>query len=148
MSKYIAIVVTFCILFTGCANGNSTTTNDKELKKFMEEREITLTSKEVQYDKEQNKTTPFAIKGEATLSDFYAYGLGNTEAIEKDFYCIRVDQETYSEGWYIYLERESFSDLYDELLLRPVEVIVECVIPVEAYDIDMTNLAMGLSIKW
>lgn len=146
MKKLLVIIIALIMaIFSGCVNNQLGGNLDKELKEFMEEKNILLTGKEVQYDMENHLDETFAIKGQAELYNYYNYGF---RGIEKDFFCIRVEQDIYSEGWYVYMDRKSFAGLYEELMVEKVEVIVECFIPKSAYEKNMDNLSLGLSVKW
>jgi hypothetical protein len=122
-------------------------TEDK-LKIFMEEYEITLMAKDVQYDMINNVGKYFVIDGIAKLSTYYNYGFDD---IEKDYFCIRVEpiNEKYSDRWYLYCSRNSFSKFFDDLKENgSIKIIAKCIIPLSIYEEGQGNLAQVQTLKW
>ena len=71
-------------------------------------------AKEVQYNKYGHFGDNFIIEGTAVLDDYYNWGYKN---YEYGYFCIRISPTggTYSDGWYVYANRKTFSDLYSSL---------------------------------
>ncbi|MBE7059096.1 MAG: hypothetical protein E7387_08415 [Ruminococcaceae bacterium] len=71
-------------------------------------------SREVQYDKWGHFGDNFIITGTAELDDYYNWGYEN---YEYGYFCINIRPSggTYSDEWYVYANRNSFSDLYASL---------------------------------
>lgn len=72
------------------------------------------TAREVQYDKYGHLFDDFIITGTAELDDYYNWGYEN---YEYGFFCINIRPTggTYSDEWYVYANRNTFSDLYASL---------------------------------
>ena len=72
------------------------------------------TAREVQYDKWGHFGDNFIIEGTAELDDYYNYGYKN---YEYGYFCINIRPSggTYSDEWYVYANRKTFSDLYESL---------------------------------
>lgn len=73
------------------------------------------TAREVQYNKWGYLAQKFLITGSAQLDDYYNWGYDGLEAL---YFCIKIRPTggTYSDEWYIYADRNKFSDLYQSLL--------------------------------
>ena len=71
-------------------------------------------AKEVQYNKWGHFGDNFVITGIAELDDYYNWGYAN---YEYGYFCINIRPTggSYSDEWYVYANRNSFSDLYASL---------------------------------
>ena len=85
--------------------------------------------------------------GEAELCDYYNWGYDRS--IEDSFYCVEVTpSEGYLERWYIYFNRDSGSDLYQDLLKGKVQIFLIAKIQSGLYDENQGNMATGLYAEW
>ncbi len=116
---------------------------------FMKENKITLLVKDVQFDMSNNINKSFAIKGTAKLSKYYNYGFDNS--IEKEYFVIKVrpSDGNYSDGWYIYCNRKTFNEFFDDLKKHSeLSIMVKCVIPESNYKAGQDNMALLQLINW
>ena len=116
---------------------------------FMVEKDVTLTAKDVQYDMINTLDQSFAIEGNAILSDYYNYGF--KESMSKLIFVIRVTptSKDYSDSWYLYCDRESFVNLFDELKEQgEINIFAKCLIPKALYQENQGNMALVESISW
>lgn len=70
--------------------------------------------KDVKYDPYSYLGDNFVIAGNAELDDYYNYEYRNFESV---YFCIRITPTGggYTDMWYIYADRDSFSELYNTL---------------------------------
>jgi hypothetical protein len=117
-------------------------------KTYLEENNITLTAKEVQYDMPNNKDKEFILVGTASLSDYYNYGFD--DSFESNYFCVLVApyDGSYTESWYVYCHRESFKKLFDDLLSGYVNVSMSCMIPSQLYEPGQSNMAVARYTVW
>lgn len=110
------------------------------VQKYMDERAITLTGKDVQYDMANNLDEKFVIDGRAELNDYYNYCFDD---IEKDYFCVEVTPTggSYSDRWYLYFNRDSFKELFEKLKQGEHHIIATCIIPKNRYENGMDNMA-------
>ncbi len=170
MKKTLCALTILTLLFTvGCSNYEPATTNTENstanssqptieyveptptitgFEKFMNDNNLTLTAKDVQYDMVNNLDKEFGLSGYAELDDYYNYGFD--DSLEKDYFCIRVEpvDGKYSDSWYIYCHRDSFVKLFEELKLNPQILYLKCTIPKYMYEENMNNMALAESIRW
>jgi hypothetical protein len=116
-------------------------------EKFMQDNNMTLTAKDVQYDMVNNLDKEFGLDGYAELDDYYNYGFDDTE---KDYFCIDVTpiDGKYNDQWYIYCHRDSFKEVFDCLKSNSQRVFIKCIIPKSRYEENMNNMAFAESIMW
>lgn len=71
-------------------------------------------AREVQYNKYGHFGDKFTITGIAELDNYYNWGYEN---YEYGFFCINIRPTggTYSDEWYVYANRNTFTDLYSSL---------------------------------
>jgi hypothetical protein len=107
-------------------DGNPVTSSESlsAFEQYRLDKNVTLTNYDAQYDIDRNvgKLFWFSDFGVAELSDYYHYGYSGLEA---EYFCIEVTpgakagedykMGSYSDKWYIYADRDSFSALFDEL---------------------------------
>lgn len=107
---------------------------------YLNENQITLTAREVQYNMGNNTDSKFILEGVAELSDYYNYGFNDWT---DDYFCLEVyPDETYTNRWYIYCHRDSFVNLFDKALKDSyIYVQMICEIPSYVYQKNQGNLA-------
>ncbi|MQR84337.1 hypothetical protein GFV16_00060 [Bacillus megaterium] len=120
---------------------------DESSLSLEEQSDVTLTAKEVQYNRVGNLGKYFFLKGNATLEDYYNYGFTN----EKDFFSVKIipDYGDISDEWYIYFKRDEHAELYNELLNSsniPIEVIAG--VPEKTYRQEQGNMAIGMQTQF
>ena len=83
-------------------------------KVFQQKYSDLPSAREVQYDKYGHLFDNFIITGTAELDDYYNWGYEN---YEYGYFCINIRPTggTYSDEWYVYANRKTFSDLYESL---------------------------------
>lgn len=104
-----------------------------------QERSISLTNKDVQFDMVNNLDMEFAIVGIAEIDDYYNYGFTN----EEKYFVARVtpDGGSYTESWYLYFHRESFAALYDNLKSGNYRIKATAKVPSNVYKSGQGNMA-------
>ena len=166
MRKFIICVLLFVLCFNlaGCNNNinnkeykeltekirqdYTVTSKSNKLENFIEEYNIELTAKDVQYDMSNNLDKYFLVEGIAELSTYYNYGFND---LEKDYFCIRVAliEGKHSDSWYLYCNRKSFAILFDDLKENDsIRIIARCIIPSSVYDKNQGNLAQLKTLIW
>jgi hypothetical protein len=77
---------------------------------------VTLDNKDVQYNMKNNLNQYFSLEGSAELDDYYNYGFNTS--LEEDYFCLSVTPSggSYSDRWYIYCNKESFQEVFDETI--------------------------------
>ncbi|MEY9972194.1 hypothetical protein ABH966_002568 [Lysinibacillus sp. RC46] len=110
-----------------------------EDEKFIDRYLLDLTGKEVQYDLANNLDKDFYLNGTAKLCSYYNYGYTN----EKDFFCGELTpiDGGYSDSWYLYFSRDTFKDVYQELLKGDVNMRISAIIPSKSYKRGQGNMA-------
>lgn len=113
--------------------------------KFMEEYNISLLGKEVQYNLANNLNKEFYLKGNLELCDYYNYGYTN----EKAYFCGQLTPVDggYSDSWYLYFHRDSFDNVYQALLEGNLNMQISAKIPSKAYEQGQGNMAIVQRIK-
>lgn len=78
--------------------------------------------RDIAYDIANSKRREFLISGRASLSDYYNYGYsdnGYNKKFEKEYFSVSVTpfqvNGQSSERWHLYLHREAFKNLFEEL---------------------------------
>ncbi len=120
-----------------------------EFQSFMEEQDITLTAKDVQYDMINTLDQSFALEGIAELSDYYNYGY--KESMAKLVFVIKVTptSKDYSESWHLYCDRASFASFFDKLKEEnQVHIYAKSMIPAALFQEGQGNMALAESISW
>lgn len=120
----------------------------KSIEEYMKKNNIQLTAKDVQFDMVNNLEKQFVVAGTAELDDYYNYGFD--DSIEKDYFVVNVTpvDGTFSDRWYLYLHRESFQKLFNELKQSNVSIIATCEIPKYRYKNGQGNMARVKSVSW
>lgn len=110
------------------------------------ERWPKLTAIEAMYNYTNNKGKSFHLKGYGELSNYYNYGY---DGYEDNYFCLKVLPEggKYSESWYVYLSRSSFSEVFD-LALSNGKVRVEMECNINEYESGQNNMAKAVYVKW
>ncbi|MFS0776098.1 hypothetical protein ABC255_08840 [Neobacillus sp. 3P2-tot-E-2] len=119
---------------------------DKKYK-FMKEAGVSLTAKEVQFNMSNNLDEKFFLEGTIELCDYYNYGFTN----ESKFFCGQVTplDGGYSDSWYLYFNRTSYSKLYDGLLNGQVSnILIAAQIPSKVYKSSQGNMAVVNAAYW
>lgn len=111
-----------------------------EDEKFMEEYNISLNGKEVQFNLANNLNKDFYLNGTVELCDYYNYGYTN----EKEFFCGQLTPVDggYSDSWYLYFHRDSFKEHYQLLLSGNVDMQIIANIPSKIYERGQGNMAV------
>lgn len=117
------------------------------LKLFMEKNQIKLTAKDVQYDMSNNLDQKFVIKGTIELDDYYNYAFSKFEKVAFSTYII-PENGKYSDGWYIYFDREVYSNLFDLLKEREVSIMIGAYIPTLNYSDNQGKMAIAHVADW
>jgi len=107
-----------------------------EDEKFMEEFDLSLTGKDVQYNLANNLDEDFFLKGTVEICDYYNYGYTN----EKKFFCGKMTTED-NQSWYLYFNRTNFESVYDYLLDGDLSIRVSAIVPSSAYKSNQGNMA-------
>lgn len=105
-----------------------------------------LTAKEAMYNYTNSKGKSFHLKGYGELSNYYNYGY---DEYEDNYFCLKVlpDGGKYSESWYVYLSRSSFSEIF-ALALSNGSVRVEMECNINEYQSGQNNMAKAVYVKW
>ncbi len=129
-------------------NWDDTDSTQNKSQKYMEENNIKLTAKDVQYDMANNLNKEFAISGNAELDDYYNYGFDDD--MEDDYFVASVRPEggSYSEEWYLYFHRESFKELFTKLKKVKVNIIATAEIPDYRFKKGQGNMAIVKQASW
>ncbi|MBG9689502.1 hypothetical protein ABD91_01020 [Lysinibacillus sphaericus] len=116
-----------------------------EDEKFMEEYNISLNGKEVQFNLANNLNKEFYLNGNVELCDYYNYGYTN----EKAYFCGQLTPVDggYSDSWYLYFHRDSFDNVYHALLEGNIDMQVSAKIPSKAYERGQGNMAIVQRMK-
>ncbi|WP_025912093.1 hypothetical protein [Priestia flexa] len=156
ITKYLFPLL-LLVFILGCSNENvgidntevkveaeQTTKNPLNIKY---QDDVKLTWKDVQYDMENNLQELFYISGEAKLSSYYNYAFTD----KKKYFSVEIkpyDGDT-SNSWYIYIDREKESKLYNKMMNEgtiPLEIIAG--IPEKAYQKSQGNMALGTIVQY
>lgn len=127
---------------SGSVSDANTGTTLSRFEQYLDENNITLNSRDVQYDMANNLGELFSLEGTATLDDYYNYGFGSN--LESTYFCLQVTPKggTYSDRWYIYCHRESFEKLYQQVISSgSTYVKLVCTIPSYRYKQNQNNMA-------
>ena len=129
---------------TGSDNSNELSPFDQ----YVKDNNITLDNYDVQYDMGNNLNKEFTIVGTAELDDYYNYGFDDD--IESDYFCIMVTPEDgkFTNRWYIYAERTTFKDFFDDLKGGKCRVKIVAEIPSSRYKSGQNCMAMLNFIAW
>ncbi|MBX4152385.1 hypothetical protein [Paenibacillus lautus] len=116
------------------------------VKIFMDNNNITLTAKDVQFNMSNNLDKDFAISGTAKLDDYYNYGFDTS--IESEYFNLELTPED-GDRWSLYLEREAFTNLFEELQDKgEVQVTVSATIPSGRFEPNQGNMAFVTKATW
>lgn len=125
-------------------NVGGETPHEKEytFHEFMEERALDLVGEDIPYYTEEEFIGKrFALQGKAQLTRYYNYGYKDLEATH---YVMKVVHE--GPSWYVYVPREDFSELFQELKKDEVDVYLEATIPAEYFEVGQNRMAMAEEI--
>jgi len=122
--------------------------NYSPVNEYMENENIHLAAKDVQFDMANNIDKDFVVAGVAELSDYYNYGFDSD--MEATYFCARVIPEdgSYSDGWYLYFHRESYQELFEKLKNGNANVIMTANIPSNRYKDRQGNMALAQKVKY
>ena len=124
--------------------GNSS----QALRELMSKNNADLTAKDVQYDMKNDVGKNFGLEGTAEICDYYNWGYDSS--IESEYFCMEVTPNggTYDEHWYIYSDRVSFDELYQDLLGGQVSIqMIGCIDP-RYFEENQQNQATLISAQW
>ncbi len=118
------------------------------LRELMEKEGTTLNAIEVQYDMRNNVDKKFGLEGTAELCDYYNWGYDDD--IEPSYFCMEVTPNggSYSDRWYIYSSRNSFSELYGDLLDGNVDIKLIAEIDSYRFEKNQQNQATLVRASW
>lgn len=118
-----------------------------KFKKYINENNIELTAKEVQYNMQNNLDKEFILEGTAKLDDYYNYGYN--KSIENSYFCISItpNNSTYSDIWYIYCKRNQFSYIYNQLLIKKQNLNLICKIEKGKFQKNQGNMATAVFMQ-
>ena len=123
----------------------TTLPEDSPQESIIKKYDATLTAKDVQYDLENSLDKYFNLTGNAVLSDYYNYGFDD---LEKTHFVLRVDVGSI-DYWYIYCNRETFDELFDDVKQDEVrEIFAICHIPKSYYKQGQGTMAFLKSVAW
>ncbi|MBM7585334.1 hypothetical protein JOC86_001876 [Bacillus pakistanensis] len=115
--------------------------DDYTFIEFMEDR--SLGTMDIPYRVEEEFVGErFALKGKAQLSRYYNYGYKDLEATH---FVIKVVKEG-SLHWYLYVSRQEFPELFQELKKGPVDIYADASIPADYFEVGQGHLAMAEEI--
>jgi hypothetical protein len=125
----------------------NTANPDGHLHEIMQQRNVTLTAKEVQYDMANNLDKEFGLSGDGEICDYYNWGYD--DSIKDKYFCVEVTPSGgLRERWYIYFSRENASKLYQDLLKGNVQIFLTAKIQGNLYDENQGNMATGIYAEW
>lgn len=114
------------------------------LEQFQEKTKVNKTGIDFKYDQKGNLGVNFILYGEPELDDYYNYGFSD---LEETFFCIRIRYE--NEYWYLYAHRESFPDLYNDLLNQKVtDLYAVCKVEEYQFEDGQRNMAMIYRVSY
>ncbi|MGM1044786.1 MAG: hypothetical protein ACQEXX_01430 [Bacillota bacterium] len=120
--------------------------DSEPVKIFMDNNNITLTAKDVQFNMPNNLDRDFAISGTAKLDDYYNYGFDTS--IESEYFNLELTPED-GDRWSLYLERTAFTKLFEELQDKgEVQVTVSATIPSGRFEPNQGNMAFVTKATW
>jgi len=112
---------------------------------YMTKNNITLKAKDVQFDMVNNLDKNFGIEGIASLGDYYNYGFTDN----KNTFCIKVNTDnTETNSWYLYCDRNSFTELYNILKEKNSYIVATCNISKNEYKTGQGNMAEVTNIEY
>lgn len=116
-----------------------------EDEQFMEEYNISLNGKEVQFNLANNLNKEFYLNGNVELCDYYNYGYTN----EKAYFCGQLTPVDggHSDSWYLYFHRDSFDNVYEALLEGNLDMRISAKIPSKVYERGQGNMAIVQRMK-
>lgn len=122
-------------------------TFESQVKKIMEEDNVSYTWKDIQYDMPNKLDEEFIVAGVAKLSDYYNYGFRD---IEKSHFAVRITpfDGDYLNTWTLYFERDGFEQLFNNLKNKDTLIIVNCKIPKYMYKDGQGNMAIAAMARW
>lgn len=120
---------------------------DDKFSEFMKDKSVYLTNSDIQYNMENNLDKSFAIAGKIELDDYYNYGFDDD--MESSYFCVRMRPYNNDSYWYLYLNRNDFKSLYNDLQKEDkISAYMVCVIPSYRYKKNQGNMALVKSVKW
>lgn len=118
-----------------------------EFQNYLDDNNIVLTNMDVQYNMENNLDQYFTLIGTAELDDYYNYGYDKSE---KYSFCLNVSPKDgdYSNRWYIYCDREIFSDAFSDATKGTISVKMVCRVSKIMFENGQGNMASLEYISW
>ncbi|RIW31338.1 hypothetical protein D3H55_15300 [Bacillus salacetis] len=115
---------------------------DYTFDQFMEDRSLETDGEDIPYNVEEFVGGRFALRGKAKLSRYYNYGYKDLEA---SHFVMKVTNKD-ALHWYVYVPRQEFPELFEELKNGPVDIYADASIPEEYYELQQGHLAMAEEI--
>jgi hypothetical protein len=109
---------------------------------FMEDRSLDTDGEDIPYKVEDFVGERFAVQGTAQLDNYYNYGYKDLEVTH---FVIKVIKED-ALHWYLYVSREEYPELFQELKKGPVEVYAQASVSEDYYESEQGHLAMAEEI--
>lgn len=125
----------------GDASSDEKEDSDSGLNEFLAKYPDALQAREVKYNPLQCLGKNFVLSGRAELDDYYNYDYRGLESV---YFCIHVTPEggSYADSWYIYADRSSKSELYEQLMngtISDITLICKGIYP-DSLKEEMANL--------
>lgn len=123
------------------SNSSLNPTEDSKKQEFLAKYPDALQAREVKYNPLQCLGKNFVLSGRAELDDYYNYDYRGLESV---YFCIHVTPEggSYADSWYIYADRSSKSELYEQLMngtISDITLICKGIYP-DSLKEEMANL--------
>lgn len=170
MERGICMKKIFCLVFivylllnlVGCSNvdneeinissspmpSTASKTDEQVIKDTMTEYNVKYFGKDIEYNMSNMLDKEFFIIGTVSLSDYYNYGFSD---VEDTSFCIKFKPlyNTSKEEWYIYWDRQSFKEFYDDLIGKDDTLIMAiCKIPKLYFNKNQQQMAKGIRAFW
>ncbi|MGL4450974.1 MAG: hypothetical protein ACRCTZ_07295 [Sarcina sp.] len=123
----------------------NTAKESKTLTDFKAANNITTNAIDIMFNAENNLDTPFALEGEATISDYFNY---NYRGKEKEYFNVTLrPTDNSSDYWHLYFDREDHKDLFEKLKTGNANITVQAVIPSSTYEDGMNTMALAEKVQ-
>ena len=167
MKKIFGLVIVVCLALNlvGCSDisneytdisnystspmpSTASKTDEQVIKDTMTEYNVKYFGKDIEYNMSNMLDEEFFIVGTVSLSDYYNYGFDD---IEDTSFCIKLSPlyDTSKEDWYIYWDRQSCKEFYDDLIGKDdVLIMAICKIPKSYFNKNQQQMAKGIMAFW
>lgn len=167
MKKIFGFVIVVCLVLglVGCSDidneytdipnystsstpSTASKTDEQVIKDTMTEYNVKYFGKDIEYNMSNMLDKEFFIIGTVSLSDYYNYGFSD---VEDTSFCTKFKPlyNTSKEEWYIYWDRQSFKEFYDDLIGKDDTLIMAiCKIPKLYFNKNQQQMARGIRVFW